>query len=117
MSEKGSTITATVGEVKSISDVRMAYRKLLCDPVLAGATHNVSVYRLANPHNPADVQSSYHSDGEHGAGAHISYLLHRRNKTNVIVFITRIYGGVHLGPKRFQLFEQAMDSVLAKLGN
>lgn len=115
LSEKGSHFTATVAEVKSIQDVRAAYCSLLCDPAKAGASHNIAVYRLSSPFNPGNVKSSFFSDGEHGAGAHVNYHLHRRNKSNIVVFITRTYGGVHVGTKRFELFEKALDSALSKL--
>lgn len=112
ISEKGSNFRATLAAVNNISDVRRAYIKLLCDPVLAGATHNVAVYRLSDANQPGSVISSFYSDGEHGAGRHINYLLQRQKVSNVVVFISRIYGGAHLGYKRFQIMEKVLDGAI-----
>lgn len=40
-------------------------------------------------------------DGEHGAGKCLAHLLEMRGETNVLVLVSRWYGGIHLGPKRF----------------
>lgn len=117
ITEKGSTFRATIADAKSVSDVRKAYIKLFCDPAFAGATHNVAVYRIADPNNPDAISSSFYSDGEHGAGRHVNYLLQRRNMSNIVVFISRLYGGVHLGYKRFQIMEKVLDAAIEKMKN
>lgn len=40
-------------------------------------------------------------DGEDGAGAKLAHLLAMRDDDGVIVVVSRWYGGIHLGPKRF----------------
>ncbi|EFO12750.1 hypothetical protein LOAG_15784, partial [Loa loa] len=41
-------------------------------------------------------------DGEVGAGAKLLNLLELMKAKNVLVIITRWYGGIHLGPDRFR---------------
>ncbi len=44
-------------------------------------------------------------DGEDAAGSKLAYLLDMRKDGDVLVAVSRWYGGIHLGPKRFaQIF-------------
>ena len=40
-------------------------------------------------------------DGEDGAGMRLAHLLEMRKENGVLVLVSRWYGGIHLGPKRF----------------
>lgn len=40
-------------------------------------------------------------DGEDAAGSKLAFLLDMRKDDNVIVVVSRWFGGIHLGPKRF----------------
>lgn len=40
-------------------------------------------------------------DGEDGAGSRLAQLLEMRNEDGVLIVVSRWYGGIHLGPKRF----------------
>lgn len=42
-----------------------------------------------------------YDDGENAAGSKLAYLLELRKEDGVLVVVTRWYGGVPLGPKRF----------------
>ena len=46
-------------------------------------------------------------DGETGAGGVILRILKKQNWVNVIVVVTRWYGGKHLGPDRFKHVQDA----------
>jgi len=52
-------------------------------------------------------------DGETGAGDKVLYLLQRMNVVNVVVMITRWFGGIHLGNDRFKhITNVAKDIIL-----
>jgi putative IMPACT (imprinted ancient) family translation regulator len=40
-------------------------------------------------------------DGEDAAGSRLAHLLSVRNEDGVFVVVSRWFGGIHLGPKRF----------------
>ena len=46
-------------------------------------------------------KSDNDEDGEHGAGKHLSHLLEMRNENQVLVVVSRWFGGILLGPRRF----------------
>lgn len=114
--ESGNIFIASAAKVKDRSQAMLAYRKFMLDPDRACAAHNMAAYRLLpDPGNPSRVFESYQDDGEIGAGRHLRYLLQRRNASNVVVFISRHYSGEHLGARRWELIENAMDSALAEM--
>ncbi|KAJ3847897.1 UPF0029-domain-containing protein [Lentinula lateritia] len=51
-------------------------------------------------------------DGETAAGGRLSHLLQILEIDNVLVVVTRYYGGIHLGPDRFKHINQAARNAL-----
>jgi len=111
----GHNFTATAAEVKSIADVRLAYKKLLLSPNCMGAAHNTCAYTLYDA-NTGKSTTGHQDDGEHGVGRLISSVLCKRNAKNVVVFVTRRFlTRAHLGIARFKTIEEAAVSALNKL--
>lgn len=106
ITEKGSTFTAQAKKIRSISEVRLVYKKMFKDTPTCGATHNILVYALP------DGTIGYHDDGETGAGRFLTRWLSRKDVKGVAVVVTRFYGGTRLGFKRFQLIKQSADAVI-----
>lgn len=76
------------------------------------ATHNMWAYRVVeNGISKADNDD----DGEQFAGGRLAELLHATQKHNVLVVVTRYFGGTMLGPQRFKLINQAARDALDKL--
>lgn len=55
-------------------------------------------------------------DGEHAAGGRLLHLLQIVDAQNVMVVVTRWYGGVHLGPARFTHINNAARMLLDQEG-
>jgi putative IMPACT (imprinted ancient) family translation regulator len=51
-------------------------------------------------------------DGETAAGGRLAHLLHILEVDNVLVVVTRYFGGIHLGPDRFKHINQAARNAL-----
>jgi putative IMPACT (imprinted ancient) family translation regulator len=58
----------------------------------------------------------FDDDGEAGAGSRLLKLLQIVNACNVIVVVSRWYGGILLGPSRFQFITNAARSLLDECG-
>ena len=101
------------------------------DPKVARASHNVLAYRkrLASPARargetsdagPPGKASSWacdhDDDGERGAGKGLSHLLRVTQSEDVCVIVSRWFGGVHLGPTRFQCINNAARDALVRAG-
>ena len=83
-----------------ISDVRLAYTKVLSNPGAASADHNIMVYRMHN-------ELGWVDDGDHGAGRFLATWLKRENITNVCIVVSRQHSGKHMGAARFEMIRKA----------
>lgn len=48
------------------------------------------------------LNEDYEDDGEGGAGSKLLFLLQRKNLSNILIVVSRWYGGVNLGSDRFK---------------
>ena len=113
------------------ADAFAAYLKR--DPKVARASHNILAYRkrlvcaerrkngeLLDSERDADDESrwacDHDDDGEHGAGKGLSHLLRVTECEDVCVVVSRWFGGVHLGPTRFQCINNAARDALVEAG-
>jgi putative IMPACT (imprinted ancient) family translation regulator len=113
------------------ADAFAAYLKR--DPKVARASHNILAYRkrlvcaerrkngeLLDSERDADDESrwacDHDDDGEHGAGKGLSHLLRVTECEDVCVVVSRWFGGVHLGPTRFQCINNAARDALVNAG-
>ena len=83
---------------------------------VAAATHNISAWRLSDPKTGVVVQDS-DDDGETAAGGRLLHLMQLMDVWNVMVVVTRWYGGVKLGPERFRCINGVAREVLLKAGH
>jgi hypothetical protein len=91
---------AHVCSVDCIEHVQWVLGELLFnDKKVSRASHNMFAYRFTN--NGILVSDS-DDDGEKGSGAKIASLLQLSKVENVLVVVSRWYGGIHLGPARFK---------------
>ena len=59
--------------------------------------------------------TGYHDNGEHGASVKLQKILLDRCLNNTAVFVTREFGGIHLGPRRFLHIEKVARAALDEL--
>ena len=62
------------------------------------------------------VVSDCDDDGEHGAGAKLAALLELTGAENVLLVVSRWFGGILLGPDRFKCFAKAGSELLEAEG-
>lgn len=82
---------------------------------IAAATHNISAYRIRQAESTSFVQDC-DDDGESAAGGRLLHLLQLMECENVVVVVTRWYGGVKLGGERFRCIGNVAREVLVKGG-
>ena len=107
---------AHVASVESMDHVNWVLAQLLFhDKKVAKANHNMIAYRFWDQHRNCLV-SDNDDDGEKGAGAKLALLLDMANAQNVIVVVSRWFGGVHLGSSRFKHFASVAREALQETG-
>ncbi|MCJ1407349.1 eIF2 kinase Gcn2p negative regulator [Ptychographa xylographoides] len=121
--EKKSIFSAHACTVSSPAHARASVARLLdSDRRIAKATHNIRAYRIRTPAQPDTPQAKEvvfqdcDDDGETAAGGRLLHLLQVMDVWNVLVVVSRWYGGVNLGPDRFRIINGVAREVLVKGG-
>jgi len=115
-----STFIARACPVSALPEAMDSISHLLAtNKKVAGATHNITAWRIqtANAQTGAvtTIQDS-DDDGETAAGGRLLHLMQLMDVWNVVVVVTRWYGGVKLGPDRFRLINSVAREALVKGG-
>ncbi|KAI5780955.1 ribosomal protein S5 domain 2-type protein [Geopyxis carbonaria] len=113
--EKRSTFIAHCLRVTSPPEVQAAMSDLLADKRIKKATHNIMAYRYTNPAT-GNTAHDNDDDGETAAGSRLAHLLELMQVSDVLVVVSRWYGGVKLGPDRFRLINAAARAALVEGG-
>ena len=135
ISEKKSVFQARACKVSSISEITSILNLLQEDKKLAKATHNMYAYRIKSSTSSLTASSTAapstgtskegnkeiqyqdsSDDGETGAGAKILGVMQAMKVWNVMVVVTRWYGGIKLGPDRFRIIGRCTRDVLVDGG-
>jgi len=111
VTDRKSKFQAHLAHVETVEEVAFVISDLLSNKKIASATHNISAYRL---YKNGILTASRDDDGETGAGDKLLYMLERMKVTNVVVVVTRWFGGVLLGPDRFKLINNVAKELLLK---
>jgi len=90
---------------------------LLSDKKVAKATHNMTAWRIHDASDPIITFQDCDDDGETAAGNRLLHLLQLMKLWNVMIVVTRWYGGVHLGPDRFRIINVTARDALVRLQN
>lgn len=114
VSEGGSTFVATIATTNSVDEARQLYKKVLRNPEISSATHNICAYRNLDPLT-TKTTSHWQDDGEHGAGRYAAKCLQEFGINKATVIVTRYYGGKHLGYRRFELIRDAIKKAWDKM--
>ena len=111
VTEKKSVFLARAAPVSSPAQARQYVAHLLAtDKKAARATHNMTAWRIKGPKDTSYQDCD--DDGETAAGSRMLHLMQLMDVWNVMVIVTRWYGGIHLGPDRFRIINTAAREAL-----
>jgi hypothetical protein len=105
---KGSTFRAIVSPASNAEDARYAYIAVSRFPGVAAASHLISAYITLND------EFDYEDDGDHGLGRHVFEIIQKKGIDGVIVFLSRDFGGIHLGKDRFSIINRVVGQALGR---
>ncbi|KAL8769422.1 MAG: hypothetical protein Q9209_004650 [Squamulea sp. 1 TL-2023] len=114
VTEKKSIFLARACTIQSTLEAQAAISHLLStDKRVGKATHNISAYRVRTLVNGHEViHQDCDDDGEDAAGGRLLKLMQMMDVWNVLVVVSRWYGGVKLGPARFGIINAAAREAL-----
>ena len=111
ITEKKSVFIGRAAPVTSPTQAKQYLHHLLAtDKKVAKATHNITAWRTRGP-NETSCQDC-DDDGETAAGGRVLHLMQLMDVWNVMVVVTRWYGGILLGPDRFRIINQVAREAL-----
>jgi putative IMPACT (imprinted ancient) family translation regulator len=110
------TFVAHVASVQCMDHVNWVLGELLLhDKKVAKASHNMMAYRFWDMHRNCMV-SDNDDDGEKGSGTKLAALLELSNVNDVMVVVSRWFGGIHLGSARFKYIASTARDALEEAG-
>ncbi|KAI8575188.1 hypothetical protein K450DRAFT_262951 [Umbelopsis ramanniana AG] len=112
--DRKSVFVGHVATVNSVEQVQAVRRKLLQNKKIAKATHNILAYRIEL--DSGVIAQDHDEDGETAAGGRLLHLLQILDVTNVVVIVSRWYGGIHLHADRFKDINNSARQVLETYG-
>jgi putative IMPACT (imprinted ancient) family translation regulator len=115
--DRKSKFVAHAAIVHTRADVDAVIDALTSDKRIATATHNISAYRIAlagqtRVDGTVRIDQERDDDGETGAGDKLLFLLKQRGEVEVVVVVSRWFGGIQLGPDRFKHIATAARDIL-----
>ncbi|KAI6172994.1 RWD domain-containing protein [Aphelenchoides besseyi] len=113
--DRKSVFQAHIVKVKTKEEAVAALGELQENTKIARATHNIYAYVVLKSNV---VISDCEDDGEHHAGAKLLQLIRRMKCENLLVVVTRWYGGIHLSNDRFRhILNVARELIIEERSN
>lgn len=113
--DRKSTFQAHLAVVHSRDQCDWVMRTLLQKSKIARATHNIMAFRFFDADRGVQCADN-DEDGEDAAGARLAELLELMGANNIIVVVSRWFGGIKLGPDRFRHINNAARSLIEAQG-
>ncbi|XP_013855234.1 protein IMPACT [Austrofundulus limnaeus] len=115
VTDRRSTFQAHLAPLVTPRQVKMVLEKLYENKKIASATHNIYAYRIYCEDKHSFLQDC-EDDGETAAGGRLLHLLQILDVRNVMVVVSRWYGGILLGPDRFKHINNCARNILVEEG-
>ncbi|KAI9041749.1 IMPACT family protein [Aspergillus affinis] len=127
VTEKKSVFVGRVARVSTLEQAQAYLDYLLAtEKKVAAATHNISAWRIREQkpvgagggkgESTENTVQDFDDDGETAAGGRLLHLMQLMDVWDVVVVVTRWYGGIHLGPDRFRIINAVGRDALIKGG-
>ncbi|RXN01524.1 Protein IMPACT [Acipenser ruthenus] len=113
ITDRRSTFQPHLAPVVTPKQVKMVLDKLYENKKIASATHNIHAYRIYCEDKQTFLQDC-EDDGETAAGGRLLHLLQILDVRNVLVVVSRWYGGILLGPDRFKHINNCARNILVE---
>ncbi|XP_038664492.1 protein IMPACT isoform X2 [Scyliorhinus canicula] len=115
ITDRRSTFQAHLAPVVTPNQVKLLLHDLYQNKKIVNATHNIYAYRIYCEDKQTFLQDC-EDDGETAAGGRLLHLLQILDARNVLVVVSRWYGGILLGPDRFKHINNCARNVLVDEG-
>ena len=113
--DRRSTFQAHLARVGDVNHAKKMIDHVKENKKLATATHNISAYRISGgPHGTCFQDCD--DDGESQAGGRLLHLLQILDAKDVVIVVSRWFGGIQLGADRFKHINHVARDLMDKCG-
>lgn len=98
--DRKSKYTVSALKIENSDQVKPLFKKFQSQPEFRKATHNSYAWRVKESNGALSEWKN--DDGEQGAGMCILREMQRENAQNMLLIVTRYYGGIQLQNDRFK---------------
>ncbi|XP_072569514.1 protein IMPACT isoform X2 [Paramormyrops kingsleyae] len=116
ITDRRSTFQPHLAPVVTSKQVKKVLDALYENKKIASATHNIYAYRIFCEDRQTFLQDC-EDDGETAAGGRLLHLMQILDVRNVMVVVSRWYGGILLGPDRFKHICNCARAILVQEGH
>ncbi|TKR80552.1 hypothetical protein L596_014610 [Steinernema carpocapsae] len=119
LTDRKSVFQAHAAKITSKEEAMAVLAKLMENTKIARATHNIYAWIVRRSQGEGKPDFKAHDcddDGETGAASKVLNMMINMGTENVMVVVTRWYGGIHLGPDRFRHINNIARQVLVENG-
>ncbi|KAF7432726.1 eIF2 kinase Gcn2p negative regulator [Pleurotus ostreatus] len=110
ITDRKSAFVGRACRISHPSQVPLILSHLMSDRKISRAAHPIiNAWRC---HVGNVLHQDNDDDGETAAGGRLAHLLQILDVDNVLIIVTRYFGGIHLGPDRFKHINQAARNAL-----
>ncbi|KAF8806222.1 ribosomal protein S5 domain 2-like protein [Phlegmacium glaucopus] len=110
ITDRRSVFVGRACRISDPSEVPVILSHLMSDRRISRAAHPIINSWRCQINNT--IHQDNDDDGESAAGGRLAHLLQILEVNNVLVVVTRYFGGIHLGPDRFRHINQAARNAL-----
>ena len=110
--DRKSTFQAHLAAVHSAQEAEYVLAKLKENRKICSASHNIWAFRILSKHDSSVINQNCDDDGETHAGSRLMHLLQIVDAKNVMVVVSRWYGGIKLGSDRFKHINNVARALL-----
>ena len=123
VTDRASTFQSHAIRVSNIEDINKYLLLLKSNNKIQKATHNILVYRLLDEKKKLEktsksktiddfITEAFDDDGEDGAGDRLLSVLRKMKVYNVMVVVSRWFGGINLGNDRFRHINDSAKKII-----
>jgi hypothetical protein len=98
--ERRSKFTLFAANITSSDEAKVAYKAIHKDMTASSATHLIAAYIVDD-----DIRG-WQDDNDFGMGRFLMKTMEEKGMKNIIMFLARNFGGVHLGQRRFNIISE-----------
>jgi putative IMPACT (imprinted ancient) family translation regulator len=122
LTDRGSTFQSHAIKIVNQKQIQLYLNYLKSNNKIIKATHNILAFRLTTGDKKTSnlkesISEGFDDDGEDGAGIRLLGLLQKMKVNNIMIVVSRWFGGTFLGTDRFKHINDSAKNIITAYKN